>query len=104
MPIYEYRCKACGNVMEEFLTISQMTQTIPCDKCGKEAGKTFSNAVNSQMVDRPRKSVAMGVHPSQIPEAMRRFPGSRYDKNGHLLIANRAEKKLRMKQRGYCEY
>jgi len=57
-----------------------------------------------RQIDKPRKSAAMGVHPSQIGEAMRAYPGSRYDKNGHLLIANRAEKKVRLRQRGYIEY
>jgi hypothetical protein len=54
--------------------------------------------------DKERRSLAMGIRPEDIPVAMKKWPGSRYDKDGALLISGRAEKKLRMKQRGFCEY
>lgn len=63
----------------------------------------FSN-YSRKACDKPRRSVAMGVRPEDIPNAMKKWPGSRYDKDGALLIASRREKKIRMKQRGYCEY
>jgi hypothetical protein len=46
----------------------------------------------------------MGIHPSQIEAAMKKWPGSRYDARGNLLLQNLAEKKVRMKQRGYVDY
>jgi hypothetical protein len=51
-----------------------------------------------------RVSLAMGVHPEQIPEAMKAYPGSRYREDGALLYKGRSGKKAAMKQRGYTEY
>ncbi|HDZ13506.1 hypothetical protein LCGC14_1310370 [marine sediment metagenome] len=92
--------------MEDFAPISKREESVPCSECGKSSPRSYVSSMSSktQVGDKPRKSVAMGVHPSQIEEAMKRFPGSRYDKNGHLEIANRAEKKVRLKQRNYVEY
>ena len=57
-----------------------------------------------RVCDKERRSVAMGIRPEDIPIAMKKFPGSRYDKTGVLLLSGYREKKVRMKQRGYCEY
>jgi putative FmdB family regulatory protein len=35
MPIYEYRCTACGERFEEFLKLST-SPAPPCPKCGAE--------------------------------------------------------------------
>lgn len=103
MPTYGYKCPECGTEMEDFALIKDRKQTLPCTKCGTESPRHFGGSQVGYK-DNPRVSRAMGVHPSQIPAAMRKWPGSRYDAKGNLLIANRAEKKLRMKQRGYIEY
>ncbi|HDG97499.1 MAG TPA: zinc ribbon domain-containing protein [Desulfobacterales bacterium] len=33
MPIYEYRCRECGNI-EEFFVVGSEEVTIRCEKCG----------------------------------------------------------------------
>ena len=103
MPIYDYMCEECDHVTSDFTTISKRKKMFPCEKCGKDSPRYYGNHVTAN-ADHPRISIAMGVQPCQIAEAMKAFPGSRYNKEGNLLIANRAEKKLRMKQRGYTEY
>ena len=35
MPIYEYRCKACGKV-EEFLLVGQDDISVKCPNCGSD--------------------------------------------------------------------
>ena len=103
MPTYAYRCTACGTESEDFALIKDRKGVLPCPKCGKGSPRYFGNH-QVGLKDNPRKSVAMGVHPSQIEAATKKWPGSRYDSSGALLIANRTEKKLRMKQRGWMEY
>ena len=48
MPIFEYRCKKCGNVTE-FLEKAGSRKPHPCDKCGsgdtEKAFSTFSAQV-----------------------------------------------------------
>jgi putative FmdB family regulatory protein len=42
MPIYEYRCAACGNEFEMTRPISQSGDLAPCTKCGKPSQKLIS--------------------------------------------------------------
>jgi putative FmdB family regulatory protein len=42
MPIYEYRCSACGNDFEMTRPISQSSEPAPCTKCGKPSQKLVS--------------------------------------------------------------
>lgn len=42
MPIYEYRCAACGNEFEMTRPISQASEAAPCGKCGKPSEKLIS--------------------------------------------------------------
>ena len=35
MPIYEYRCKGCGEIFEMFRLISERDATVKCPVCGK---------------------------------------------------------------------
>ncbi|MEW6219075.1 MAG: zinc ribbon domain-containing protein [Thermodesulfobacteriota bacterium] len=43
MPIYEYRCRACGRIFECLVTVSSGSQQQTCRYCGsQETDKTFS--------------------------------------------------------------
>lgn len=42
MPIYEYRCSACGNEFEMTRPISQSGDPAPCTSCGKPSQKLVS--------------------------------------------------------------
>ena len=55
------------------------------------------------MVENHRWSTAMGCNPDQIPEMMKRFPGSEYNADGDLLVRSRHDKLKKMKERGLCE-
>ncbi|MHA2022567.1 MAG: FmdB family zinc ribbon protein [Candidatus Thorarchaeota archaeon] len=103
MPFYQYKCD-CGKAFEIFVTMSEMKGEVDCPICGKKAPRDYSGKCNIALRDNPRVSRAMGVQPSQVDIAMKKWPGSRYDAQGNLLIANRAEKLQRMKQRGYTEF
>lgn len=41
MPIYEYRCRSCGNKFDLIRPISEYSPVEPC-KCGKQADRNFS--------------------------------------------------------------
>jgi len=36
MPIYEYRCEACGEEFEEFKFSTESDEATPCPKCASE--------------------------------------------------------------------
>ncbi|MBN1890981.1 MAG: zinc ribbon domain-containing protein [Thermoflexales bacterium] len=43
MPIYEYRCKACGEKFDKLVRMSTKTEEIVCPKCGqRQAEKSVS--------------------------------------------------------------
>ena len=62
----------------------------------------FSNYAR-RACDKERRSLSMAIRPKDVPKAMIKWPGSRYTKNGVLLVSGRSEKKIRMKQRGLIE-
>lgn len=39
MPLYDFRCRACDHVQEEFLSRSSGSPEDPCEECGAEAAK-----------------------------------------------------------------
>lgn len=43
MPIYEYKCRTCGQVTEEMLSSTAAESLIKCPVCGNEAEKIISN-------------------------------------------------------------
>ena len=65
--------------------------------------RVFSK-VNTDLVNNERISRSMGVNIRQIPEAMKRYPGSEYDGRGYLKIHNRKHKIQEMKRRGLVEF
>jgi putative FmdB family regulatory protein len=43
MPIYEYRCKACGEKFGKLVRMSTKTEEVECPKCGRrQAEKAIS--------------------------------------------------------------
>lgn len=42
MPIYEYRCSACGVVRSVFRPASEYEKTLECEVCGSEARRIIS--------------------------------------------------------------
>ncbi|MCL2123141.1 MAG: zinc ribbon domain-containing protein [Desulfovibrionaceae bacterium] len=43
MPVYEYACPNCRNIFEEWLKVSEATESAPCPKCGSQARHIISN-------------------------------------------------------------
>ena len=101
MPIYEYSCNTCGTITEIFQTHYDFPESIGC-KCGFTANKIISQ-VNTDLINNERWSNSMGVNPRQIPEAMKKYPGSMYNDKGQLRINNRKHKLYEIKRRGVQE-
>ena len=103
IPLYQYICGE-GHITEDICLFSDKQKDMDCEECGKIAVESFARRPVTGNVETTRFSRAMGVAPHQIEAAMRRYPGSVYNKKGHLRIQGRTEKKVRMKQRDYVEY
>jgi len=103
IPIYEYQCVSCKQITEKFESFRSNSKGTKCEKCGQLAKRIIS-LPSTNCKDSIRYSVSMGIDPSQIKEAERIYPGSRYTPDGRLIIHHRKEKLERMKQRNYEEY
>jgi len=44
MPIYEYKCKGCGHIFEEYKLITEECGTEHCPKCGKPKAERIMSA------------------------------------------------------------
>lgn len=42
MPTFNYKCKSCEHVQEEFRSFSEAAKGTKCVKCGSKSTKTFS--------------------------------------------------------------
>jgi putative FmdB family regulatory protein len=106
MPDYLFKCYDCDEEVEVTCTMSKRPKSLPCPKCGKDIFQHFGGRkLTNGFKDNPRESRAMGVHPSQIGQAMKKWPGSEYNpRTGRLKIRNRTEKMTRLRQRGLIEY
>jgi putative FmdB family regulatory protein len=47
MPVYEYRCAACGEKYEEYLTLST-NPAPPCPACGCEGAERLLSRINTE--------------------------------------------------------
>lgn len=71
MPVYEYRCPACGEITSIVARISEASETQPCDHCAGTA---------ERIVSRP------SVHRSKASKLDRLDP--RYDRMVDRAMAN----------------
>ena len=61
MPIYEYKCRSCGNLFEEFRLISERDAATKCPLCGKaEPERVISNFWGSSASAKDNSSYSGG--------------------------------------------
>jgi len=48
MPIYEYRCRKCGEKFESFRAISDSDDNVECPKCGEKDARRIISTVFSR--------------------------------------------------------
>ncbi|NLK08706.1 MAG: zinc ribbon domain-containing protein [Firmicutes bacterium] len=54
MPIYDYRCKGCGHIFEEYHSspTGDQTKFSTCPKCGEKAPRSFAfNSFSTSSID-----------------------------------------------------
>jgi putative FmdB family regulatory protein len=57
MPIYEYRCKACGEITEAFLRTRQEAADVRCEHCGdSELERVYLSPVAGVRVSENRET------------------------------------------------
>jgi hypothetical protein len=107
-----WKCDRCGwevtdgHIKHEYEEVNVTAIGLGCKGCGGWLVPYYHESQKHVGIlsCEERVSLAMGVHPSQIKEAEKAFPGSRYRADGALLYMGRSGQKAAMKQRGYVNY
>jgi hypothetical protein len=105
MPLLNFQCKECNSIVQEFFWSTE-EKTPPICKCGGETEQSFQIGNHIPTGDKERLSTALGVHPSQIEsgEVFKLHPGAKFDRDGNMILKNRAEQKQRLRERGWVNY
>jgi len=102
-----FTCKMCGFEKE------YEDAPAKCPKCDrafyritflKESRRKNIKGVNWYEKDNVRYSYSLGCQPHERASMAKIHPGAEFTPDGRMIIHNRAEKKRRMKERGYYEY
>lgn len=80
MALYEYLCPACGTRTEKRMPMSDVLQTVPCSKCGKQAAKTIGQFA---FVGQAREGVGDGLPPWESGDDDDFGGGHDHDWGGH---------------------
>lgn len=109
--ITRFECRACSYSSEHIETGEAPNQCPDCESkwyrlrfCKEPKREAELVTIACTMESRPRYSMALGVAPDQIEEARKIHPDAEFNKRGDMLIKNRADKKRRMKERGFVEF
>lgn len=107
MPVYTFKCSVCGHVHDEVRTIANRSLPSPCpqqqcDGAMERAMFLERTATPPEMeYSRPFLSEALGVDPSQINDAKRRFPDHKFHPDGRMIIESHKERKQVIKDLGF---
>ncbi len=101
MPIYNYMCPRCGAEDDDICLFRN--KEYPTCTCGRRMIDDFKPRTTKTYGDKERVSTALGVHVSQIADGsvFKTHPGATFNKNGDMILKNRAEQKQRLKERNW---
>lgn len=109
MPIYCYRCPD-GTIVEEIFPIGHAPATVSA--VGVEGRPAVARRDFSAEHPKgklalgpgwPLHSVAAGLDPSQVPDAMRRFPDHKYAPDGDMIFDNPQHRKKCLRDIGMVD-
>jgi putative FmdB family regulatory protein len=106
MPMYTYRCdnKKCGLPFDAQVSVAMRDQTIMCPKCAHTCNRDEIASMRPHTDTGYSKAIlsdALGIDPSQIPEAQKKFPSHRYAPDGRMIFESHTERKRVLKDLGF---
>ncbi len=104
MPIYNFVCEDCDNIVQEFFNRSD-EKTPPICECSGKMEITFRAMNSLGGGHKERVSTALGVHVSQIQDGsvFKVHPGARFNHNGDMILKDLGEQKKRLKERNWVD-
>lgn len=104
MPFYSYKCDA-GHVHDLYRKIDQRMEPATCPVCHSPSTRHIAGEhVNAQNdFTNPVYSEALGVHPSQIGEARKKFPHHEFTSDGRMVIRSTQERERIRQDLGFSD-
>lgn len=120
MPVYVYRCRVCGATEDRLRRIGERNDPIAhmCMSSSPDTTSIPGTPVIRDMVrditeehshtdtgyQTPILSEALGISPSQINDAKRRFPHHNFHPDGRMILSSHGERKQVMKDLGFRDW
>lgn len=107
MPTYVFACPS-GHKHERLRQIADRDLPSPCPVCSAEASRdiiaSMPRETTEREYDQPIYSEALGVHPSQIPDAQRRFPHHEFTPDGRMILRSHTQRNRALKELGMRDW
>lgn len=120
MPTYSFTCESCGRTQEVFRSVAERNSPLLCG-CNKTMTRDFACTQEEELLAAkpglgarriglrtyPRKSDAMGVHPSQVKEAQDYMKSvgvpTEFTKDGRPVLRTKGHEKAHAEARGFFQ-
>jgi putative FmdB family regulatory protein len=107
MPTYVFACPS-GHQHSHIRVIADRDLPSVCPVCKGEASRdviaSMPRQTTEQEYDQPIYSDALGVHPSQIPDAQQKFPHHEFLGDGRMVIRSHTQRKRVLKELGMRDW
>lgn len=124
MPVYVYKCDVCGTTEDHIRRVADRNDLPPCPACTHDTkhypGGNFMEEVPD--VQRMQRDItaegghtdtgyqneilseALGIDPSQISEAKKRFPHHNFAPDGRMILTSHGERKRVLRELGFRDW
>lgn len=110
MPVYVYKCTVCGHTHDGLSTVGHRDLPRPCPQpqcdgaCDRDVVASMTAHSTDQEYRQPIYSEALGVNPSQIADAQKRFPHHEFAPDGRMILRSHAQRGRVLKELGYRDW
>lgn len=115
MPVYVYKCDVCGTTEDHLRSIADRNELPPCPVCSHDTlhypgGNFMERDITAEggHTDTGYQteilSEALGIDPTQISEAKKRFPHHNFAPDGRMILTSHGERKRVLKELGFRDW
>lgn len=93
MPVYEFACEKCGEVVEKLRPMKDSGKAEKCPECGTKMVKCYNPPARfGQTWDKPILDESVGVNANQVAEHRRMYPDIPLTNDGRVIVKSMPER------------
>lgn len=118
MPVYVYKCSVCGMTEDHLRRVADRNELPPCPVCSLDWDDATNNGPPPELqrditaegghtdtgYQTEILSEALGIDPTQINEAKKRFPHHNFAPDGRMILSSHGERKRVLKDLGFRDW